>query len=269
MDATNIDLVIYDLARDTPTQFTFAPEADQFPVWTPDEKRIVFQSIRDGGASNLYWRAADGTGQVERLTTSDNYQVPFGVSPDGLTLLFVEVRPETGSSDIGALSLEGERAVTWLVEGAANEGYPDISPDGRWVVYSSTESGQYEVFVRPFPNVDDGRWQISQDGGVSPLWGPDSREVFFQTADGPGSPVTLMVAENDTEPTFAAGIPRQLFEGPYRTSAPPWPRRFGVSPDGQRFLMIKEAEAVSPSEQSSIIAVFNWAEELKTLFPDN
>ena len=259
----NIDLVIYDLVRDTPTRFTFDPGADRFPVWTPDGERVVFTSERDGGL-NLYWKAADGTGRVDRLTTSVNLQVPAAVSPDGTTLLFVEAHPETSSDfDLGALSLDGEQAVDWLLESDATETLTDLSPDGRWVAYASNESGQDEVYVRPFPNVDDDRWQISRDGGVAPLWGPDSREVFFQTDEGPGSVFTMMAAVNDTAPTFSPGIPRPLFDGPYHIWSFGVPRPFDVSPDGQRFLMIKTVE--NPS--SGIAVVANWFEELTRLVP--
>ena len=178
------------------------------------------------------------------------------------------MRPET-FADLAVFSLDGDHAVDWLLESNALETYSDISPDGRWLVYISNESGQPEVYVRPFPNISGGRWQISRDGGFAPLWGPDSRDVFFQADGSPGTPVTMMMAENDTEPTFSPGIPRPLFDGRYRVTAYPQPRSFDVSPDGQRFLMIKEAEASEPSEQSAIIFVQNWIEELKNLFPGN
>ena len=262
-DPGNTDLVIYDVARDTPTRFTFDPASDQYPAWTPDGERVVFSSTRDGGV-NLYWKAADGTGQVERLTTSTNIQVPVDVSPDGMTLLFVELRGETGA-DVGAFSLDGDQPVDWLLESDADETYTEISPDGRWVAYVSNESGQNEVYVRPFPNVDDGRWQVSRDFGSALRWGPNSRELFFQRSDGPGTPVALMVAAIDTEPTFAPGIPRPLFEGPYRIGVGARPTPFDVSPDGQRFLMIKDL--ASREQSTAIILVENWFEELKRLVP--
>ena len=267
-DPDNADLVIYDLARDTPTRFTFAQELDQYPLWTPDGERVVFASTRNEGLYNMYWKNADGTGQVERLTTSENLQAPSAVSPDGMTLLFAEIRPDT-NADIGALSLEGDPTVDWLLETDVVEAATDISPDGRWIATASNESGQTEVYVRPFPNVRDGRWQVSRDGGVAPRWGPDSRELFFQTSDGPGAPVTMMVAENETEPTFTPGIPRSLFAGPYRFGVYPSPWPFAVSTDGQRFLMIKESASGGQAAQPAIILVQHWIEELKSLFPGN
>ena len=264
-DPDNADLVIYDVARDTPTRFTFDPATDGYPIWTPDGERVVFVSTRDG-SGNLYWKAADGTGQVERLTTSVNTQAPGAVSPDGTTLLVVEVRPETGA-DIGAFSLEGDHAIDWLLESDAWEAYPVISPDGRWMLYTSDESGQLEIYVRPFPNMDDGRWQISRDGGVAPRWGPDSREVFFQTGAGTGSLATMMVAINDTEPTFTPGIPRALFEGPYRLGLLPRPWPYDVFPDGQRFLMLKEVVDADTGDERAVFLIQNWFEELTRLVP--
>ena len=265
-DPDNQDLVIYDLARDTPTRFTFADEPDRYPIWTPDGERVIFASGRDG-LFNLYWKAADGTGQVERLTTSDNLQGPVAVSPDGVSVLFEEIRPGT-NADIGLLALDGDPSVDWLLEGDAREGATHVSPDGRWMATASNESGQPEIYVRPFPNVGDGRWQISRNGGVSPRWGPDSRELFFQTSEGPGSPVPMMLAENDTEPTFSPGIPRPLFDGPYRFGVYPNPWPFAVSPDGERFLMIKQpVTSGSPEQSAPIILVQHWIEELRGLFP--
>ena len=183
-----------------------------------------------------------------------------------MSRLYLQWRGGAGGneSDIGILSLDGDHAVEWLLESDGNQTFTDLSPDGRWIAYESDESGQTEIWVQPFPNVADGRWQISRDGGVAPRWGPDSREVFFQTSGGPGTSVTLMVAENDTEPTFTPGIPRPLFDGPYRMGGLPhgWP--FDVSLDGQRFLMIKEAAV---SDQPQVVLVENWFEELTRLVP--
>ena len=259
-DPDNTDLIMYDLARDTPTRFTFDPAADMLPVWTPDGERVAFASNRDGDL-DIYWKAADGTGQVERLTTSEGFRAPGPFLPDGMTMLFME---GSQAIDIGVLSLNGDHRVEWLLESNANETSADLSPDGRWLVYLSNESGQDEVYVQPFPNVDDGKWQISRDGGFSPRWGPDSREVFFLTAERPGALVTLMAAVNDTEPTFTPGIPRRLFDvGPYPSGAG-WFSPYDVSPDGQRFLMITEDTS---TRSDSLILVQNWFEELKRLVP--
>ena len=206
---------------------------------------------------DVFWKAADGTGEVEHLIESDGQQSIWTWSPDGQTAVVNELR-SNGSIDIGFFSMDRpDEPVEWVLDGDSNEGWPDVSPDGRWIAYIDDASGQYEVVVRPFPNVGDGRWQISRDGGFAPVWGPDSRELFYQTSE--GSAITVMMVENDTEPTFSPGNPVPLFEGPYRTGVYPNPRVYDVSPDGQRFLMVKEPTGVA-AQGAPIILVQNWFE---------
>ena len=169
---------------------------------------------------------------------------------------------ETGT-DIGIVSLDGSETIEWLLQGKSNEGKPDVSPAGRWMAYTTDESGQDEVFVVPFPNVGDGRWKISRDGGFTPQWGPDGGELFFQTSEG-----GIMMAAIITEPTFSHEPPVRLFDGPYFVGASPRPRAFDISPDGQRLLMIKEdSPSDTASAQRDIIVITNWFEELKRLVP--
>ncbi len=252
----NQDVWIYELAGDTLTRLTFDPANDFQSLWTPDGQRVVFTSTRDGEQPNLFWKAADGTGQVERLTTSPNRQVPQSWSPDGKSLVFLEV--PIGTTDLYVLSVEGERTTEPLLQTQANVSRPAISPDGRWMAYRSEETGRFEVYVGPFPNVEDGKWQISRDGGESPVWGPNGRELFYRSLNGQ----SMMAVRVETEPTFAAGSPEVLFTGSYYFGAG---RNYDLSPDGQRFLMIKEEEVGG----AQINVVLNWFEELKRLVPTN
>ena len=151
-----------------------------------------------------------------------------------------------------------------LIATEAAEFQPEVSPDGHWMAYASTESGRFEVYVRPFPDVDDGKWQISRDGGLAPVWAPDGRELFFRTKGG----AEMLVVAVDTEPVFNPGNPEVLFTAPYRAAqgrGRPW----DVAADG-RFLMIKDSgsgqEAGGPSQ---INVVLNWTEELTRLVPTN
>ncbi|MDA2924124.1 hypothetical protein MYX65_05620, partial [Acidobacteria bacterium AH-259-L09] len=259
-DSGNTDMWIYDLRRETFTRLTFDPAMDDRALWTLDGLRVVFRSTRDGGASNLFWKAADGTGQVERLTTSPNYQDPDSWSRDGKGLVFYEANSET-SGDINVLSMEGEPISKPLLQTQFAEGGAAISPDGRWVAYHSNETGRREVYVRPFPNVKEGKWQISRDGGVSPVWGPEGHELFYRSLDGEA----MMVVRIETEPTFVAGSPEVIFTGTYISHIS---RYYDISPDGQRFLMIKEAEqAEQTPTRDELIVVLNWFEELKRLVP--
>ena len=165
-DPDNSDVMVYDLQRDTPTRLTFDPGQDRHPLWSPDGQRVVFGSAR-AGTMNIYSRAADGTGPAERLTTSDSIQLPQSWSADGQSLVIMDI--SGGQTDLNVISLGAESRTEELTQTEFNEVYAEVSPDGRWIAYMSDESGQFEVYVRPFPNVDDGRWQISRDYGLSPV----------------------------------------------------------------------------------------------------
>jgi len=245
------DVWIYELEREILTRFTFDPAADHYPVWTPDGQRIVFDSGRVEAGHNLFWKATDGTGQAERLTTSPTNQTANSFSPDGKRLVF----RQTVTRDLQVLSMEGERTSQLLFQSQFNEGKVKISPDGHWIAYDSNESGRQEIYVRPFPNAEEGKWQISRDGGIEPVWAPRGQELFYRNGE------AMMVVGIKTEPTFAAGSPVVLFRGRYTTSGAVV--NYDISPDGQRFLMIK---AVGGST-GQINVVLNWFEELKRLVP--
>jgi len=202
------DVWIYDLEREILTRLTFDPAADHYPVWTPDGQRIVFDSGRAGAEAghNLFWKAADGTGQVERLTTSPNNQTANSFSPDGKRLVFIEpVAPNA----LQVLSMEGERTSQPLFQSQLSEAQARISPDGHWIAYESSESGRTEIYVRPFPNVEEGKWQISRDGGISPVWAPRGQELFYRNGE------AMMVVGINSEPPFTQGSPAVLFMGRY------------------------------------------------------
>ena len=255
IDDEERDIWLWDFTRPTLTRLTFDPGREWYPGWTPDGRRIVFVSAR-GSVFNLYRRFADGTGSDERLTTSPHTQ--FGTPsfrPDGTRVVFTEVTPETGE-DLMMLSLDGTPRTEPLLRTQFAERNAHISPDGHWLAYESNESGQEEVYVRPFPNVSDGRWQISSAGGNVPLWARSGRELFFRSG------ASLMSVSVQTTPTFSAASPTKLFEG-YLSGLG---RTYDVSRDGQRFLMIKNN---SSREQTAatMVVVLNWFEELKARVP--
>ena len=164
----NADVVVYDLQRQTSTRITFDSERDMYPLWSPDGQRVLFSSTREV-PPNIYSKAADGTGEVERVTTSDSGQMPLSWSADGQTLVVFDIGQ--GNANLVSVSLDADNAPEGLVETEFGDTQGEVSPDGRWLAYSSNESGRFEVYVRPFPNVDDGRWQISRDGARSPRVG--------------------------------------------------------------------------------------------------
>ena len=272
------DIWIWDLARQTLTRLTDAPATDSAPVWTPDSRRVIFASAR-AGVPNLFWQAANNTGTAERLTTSLTPQVPLSISPDGTRLIVRETVPTT-VNDLRVLRLDPStslgagpstslgtspspssetppRQTEPLLPTPFNEQNGEVSPDGRWLAYQSNASGRDEIFVRPFPNVDAGNWTISPNGGTRPLWARNGTELFY--LDGAGAMTRVPV---QTTPTFSAGPATTLFETRYFSGAAA--RTYDVSPDGQRFLMIKQAAA---EQAQTMVVVLNWVEELKAKLP--
>jgi eukaryotic-like serine/threonine-protein kinase len=246
---------LYDLSRETLTRFTFEGNANLYPVWTPDGKRIAFQSSKEGPLT-MFWQLADGGGGLERLTTSRYLQGPHSWSPDGQLLAFIEVNPTTGI-DIWVLQLSDRKAQPFL-RTRFNETAPRFSPDGRWLAYVSDESGRFEIYVQPYPG-PGGKWQISTEGGGEPVWNRNGQELFYRSGD------NMMAVEIATQPGFAAGTPRMLFEGRYEP--PPVPTsNYDVSPDGQSFLMLKASEQAQAAP-TQINVVLNWFEELKRRVP--
>jgi serine/threonine-protein kinase len=256
------DIWVLDLARETLTRMTFDPGAEQYPTWTPDGRRLLFGS----GNGVVFWQPADGTGSPEALTKNPpNPQFPYAVSPDGSRVV---LREGTGSYDLVTLLLGKDSKTEPLIRTPFTELNAEISPDGRWLAYESDESGQREIYVRPFPNVSAGRWQVSGSGGTRPLWSRNGRELFYMTTAGPEA--TLMSAPIQPGATWSAGTPTKLFSGRFffTETGIGEGRTYDVSPDGRRFLMIKEANGSDqPATSASLIVVLNWLEELKQRVP--
>ncbi|HYL85789.1 MAG TPA: protein kinase [Candidatus Angelobacter sp.] len=249
-------LWLYDLAREALTRFTFEGNVSLNAAWTSDGKWIAFQSSKEGQAPNIYWQRSDGSGGLERLTTSEYPNVPMSWSPDGQLLAFMEVNPST-QRDIWILRM-GDRKAEPFLKTRFDESVPRFSPDGHWLAYTSNESGRYEIYVQPYPG-PGGKWQISTEGGTEPAWNHNGRELFYRNGD------KMMAVDIAIQPSFAAGKPRMLFQGPYERTAATAPN-YDVSPDGQRFLMLKPADT-GESAPTQINVVLNWFEELKRRVP--
>jgi Tol biopolymer transport system component len=244
----------YDLSREALTRLTFGGTVNQAPVWSPDGKRVAFQSNREGPL-NVFSQLADGSGGLERLTSGSS-PAANSWSSDGQLLAFVDVDPTTGW-DIWVLRLSDHKAQPFL-QTASNESAPTFSPDGHWLAYVSDETGHWEVYVQPYPG-PGGKWQISVDGGTEPAWNPNGRELFYRSGR------KMMAAEIVTQLGFTVGKPRVLFESDFLLT-PLQFSNYDVSQDGQRFLMLKLDDA-GETAPAQINVVLNWFEELKRLAP--
>jgi Tol biopolymer transport system component len=255
------DIWIWDFARQTLTRLTSDPAGDLAPVWTPDGRRVVFASTRTG-VYNLYAQAADGTGTAVRLTAGGNTQAPDAVTPDGAFVIGREVRPAT-KADIVRFAMDGDLAAApdALVETRFDEWNADISPDGRFIAYQSNESGRPEVYVQRYPRPADGRWQVSLSGGSQPQWTRDGRELIYVDEGGRMSSVAFAARGSTVE----VGRPVTLFTTRDASQGGNAFRGYDVSRDGQRFLMIKDADERSSSP--ALVVVQNWVEELTRLLP--
>ncbi len=229
-------------------------------------KRVASGNILGG---QVYWKAADGTGEEERLGSAENLALlPWSWSSDGNTLALFEANVSTGgvNYDVGMLSMKDKRERKPLLKEKYTEFQPEVSPDGKWMAYASTESRRLEIYVRPFPEVNKGRWQVSTSGGDTPLWSPDGRELFYQKDD------SVMAVSVETGPTFKAGKPETLFRGAYVQLSTSDGRPWDISPDGKRFFMIKPsasttAAPAAAAPRQKITIVLNWYEELKQRVP--
>jgi hypothetical protein len=212
--------------------------------------------------TNLWWQAPDGTGAAERLTTSNNGQFSTGITPDGTAVMFSEQTPTMGRNLLH-LALVGTRRVTLLLQTKFDKRNGIISPDGRWLAFESNSSGAFEIYIRPFPNVGGGQWEVSTAGGTQPLWARNGKELFYLGADG----ALLRVPVEASGATWHAGTPTKLFEGRYSTGAGIGGRQYDVSRDGQHFLMIKTPGTDASAAPPALIVVQHWTEELKRLVP--
>lgn len=240
-------------------RFTFDPRNESYPVWSPDG-RIIYNSYREG-VQNIYRKAEHPIGAEERLTRSPVTQRPTAVSADRRHLIFEE------STNLMHLALDGASTPEVLVGTPSDEGNAVLSPDGRWMAYDSNESGQEEVYVRPFPNVNREVFQVSSNGGRSPAWSPPSSELFFVNGS------TLHAVTVTLAPAFRHGRPVALFDRPSvlwdargQTTRGGGYRMYDVSKDGQRFLVAKIGSADdSATTRRGIVVVHNWFENQATL----
>ncbi len=245
--ANATDIWIYDVAHNTFTRLT-TEGVNIGPEWTPDGRHVVFISTR-AGKSGIWRQPADGSGPAELLYQPDIEPFEAIVSPDMKWLLFRTAPGAKYSRDILAVLLTGDRTVVPVVTSPYAETQPRLSPDGKWLAYQSSETGRFEIYVRPFP-VSGARVQVSDNGGTEPIWGRSGRSLYYR---GPlGEVIEVGVT---TGAAFSIGTRSVVLTGDYLTGASH--ANYDVSPDG-RFLMLKRAGA-----ESQTIVVHNWGSELR------
>ena len=250
-DPANTDVWVGDARRGTFARLTTNEDVDSDPIWTPDGSRVVFASVR--GKTGLFWQAADGSGAASHIAEGSG-----GVRPLTWTSGGDLVYEELAGPAVQVLPPDGRSAVRQValfdMPEYFNEKLPAISPDGRWVAYQSTESGGMEIYVRPFPNVSAGRWQISVGGGFAPLWSRNGQEIYYRNDR------SLMAVAVKTAPTFTPAAPEALFRLGSYVLAGTRGIRYDVAPDG-RFLMLKDEDGRETRDR--IVVVQHWFEELR------
>jgi Tol biopolymer transport system component len=238
---TSGDLWIQDLTRDTPTRFVSGPDDDSNPVWSPDGRQLAYFSCCED-ASTLHLKEVGDTGKGRMPVKDQSFAPPLDWSRDGKYLIY------SYSGDLWVLPLDGDAKPYALMQTPASEDLARFSPDGRWVAFVSDETGRFEVYVTRFDHPGE-KWRVSTDGGNSPRWRGDGRELFYVSAD-----YKVMAVQINPGEKFDAGAPALLFK------ADPLSQDYDVTADGQRFLFVASA----PGTQIIPFAVvLNWKADLK------
>jgi serine/threonine-protein kinase len=244
IDPRPSEVWVYDLERGSRTPLG-AGGHSIVAVWNPDGQRIAFTFKGD-----LYLKPANPSSAPQELLGREGSQFPHSWSRDGRLLFFYELGPPATKRDVWVLEMGG--APRPLLTTPANELHPAISPDAQWLAYDSDESGRAEIYVRPFPDVAAGRWTVSVEGGHSPLWSRDGRELFY--VNGQNLMAVTMPIDG---PKLVPGTPTVLFSGPFDTTQD---NNYDVSPDGTHFIMIEP----DPEEfLHGLHVVLDWSSELE------
>jgi serine/threonine-protein kinase len=237
------------------SRLTFGDTTNMRPTWTADGRSLVYIGNAGVNGGTPMTRRADGTGTARALVHSTwSFAATFETHDGGWVLARRSIAEE-GSGDIYGIR-KGDSTLVPLVTGPATEALPAVSPDGRWLAYTSTESGSPEVYVRPFPEAASAKWQVSTAGGRDPVWSHSGRELFYRTT---GARDELMSVAVRPGATFSFEQPRAMFSTTAYVLTGSV-ASFDVSPDDKRFLLLRETAA---NDRNELIVVQHWTEELK------
>jgi Tol biopolymer transport system component len=249
----NMDIWIYESSGGIATRFTSDPAFDVLPIWSPDGRQIIFDTTREG-RQNLYQKSSSGVDSEKPILQSQRTSYPTDWSLDGRFVLYGVFDAST-NLELWALPASGDRKPIPFIKTTFGVSHGQFSPDGRWVAYSSNESGKWEIYVAPFPG-PGGNWKVSIAGGSEPRWRRDGKELFYLAPDG-----VLMSANVKEGPTFDADVAKPLFQTHRREGISSVDLfSYDVSADGQRFLVNTDVgEVTSPP----LTVVLDWTAGLK------
>jgi Tol biopolymer transport system component len=252
------DIWLRDLARQTDIRFTSDSMQNFAPNWSPKGDRIAFRSNRAGKMGDLFWKA-NGSREAELLLSTSNPKVATQWSRDGRFIVYYEIDPNT-NRDIWILPVDESAATAQkpiaVVHTRFDEMQGQLSPDNRWIAYTSDESGQREVYVRPFPGAE-GLWKVSTAGGEQPRWRGDGQELFYAAADGKMNAVPVKASAGPNS-AFQPGTPVPLFDTHLTGLGTALYFNYDVTSDGKRFLINSSVGDAAVSAVPPLTVVINW-----------
>ncbi|HLF55441.1 MAG TPA: hypothetical protein VI942_01215, partial [Thermoanaerobaculia bacterium] len=252
-DQQTLDLWVLDLERRTRSRLTFGGTNGD-PVWSPDGRHVAYAGLEAGEGAGLYWKAADGSGEAERLVDTPDLDYTGSFSPDGRSFVFERFSGGTSRSDLWVTRIgESSEPSPVAADDRFTESNPDVSPDGRFLAYTSDETGVFEVFVRPFP-AGAGKWQISTEGGIEPRWSPEGEALFFRNRG------TLYRVPVQTRGGLVADRAEPVFAGARLGINP---RTYDILPGGKGIVALRAAGADGARERVHL--ALGWDREVRRL----
>jgi serine/threonine-protein kinase len=258
-------LWLHDVQRGITRQLTADSAQAWWMTWTPDSRRLIFNSFYPSRADtsvDMYEIAVDGWSEPRLISDGRFHQIPHSVTPDGQSLVYNELVDDR-QLDIMARTLEGDTHVETLVASDEDDFHPTISPDSEWLAFASSRTGQWEVYVQPFPG-PGGVMQVSSGGGAEPVWAPDGNTLYYRVPSG-----RKIMAVDVSAPTIASaeatldlGRPRFVLEGSFFTCSK-WGRSYDVTPDGEHFVVISQDWPGAQRKMFNVVV--NWSTEVNQL----